>query len=145
MAFKLKPPVEETYPLKRTDKAFGTTGTTITVKQASAYQHEKRQSQFADMKSRFTDDGSVYELVQTLNTPELHRIEAFLTLTDCNILDEDDTPLFTFSQNEKGHSYLDMTNADFEAAWGLLPMDVTEEISEKVRTMNPKWKGPAGE
>jgi hypothetical protein len=145
MSFKLSPPVIETFTLEETDKNFGTKGTTVTIRQASTYQHEKRQSIFADMKSRFTDDGSVYELVQTLNTPELHRIEAQLTMTDCNILDEDEKPLFTFKQDKKGHAFLDMTNAEFEAAWGLLPMDITEEISGKVREVNLKWKGPVGE
>lgn len=145
MAFKLSPPVEERFELSKTDKAFDSEGTYIVVRQATQYEHEKRQSVFADLRSRIGEDGSMFELIQSLNQPELHRVEVMLTLADANILAEDGEPLFKFKQDSKGRSRIAMSEKDFIAAWGALPLIVTDEVIEKVHEVNKSWGGPEGE
>lgn len=145
MPFQLKPPVQERYELTKTDKAFGSEGTYIEVRQATQYEHERRNAVFADLRSKFGNDGTMLELITSLNQPELQRIEAGLTLAGANLLDEDDQPLFKFKEDTKGRSRIAMTEREFSTAWGLLPLIVTSEIIEKVHELNPDWGGPEGE
>lgn len=144
MPFKLEPPVEERFELKKTDEAFESEGTYVVVRQATQYEHEKRQSVFADLRSRFGEDGSMFELVQSLNQPELHRVEVMLTLADANLLGEDGEALFKFKDN-KGRSRVAGSEQKFTAAWGSLPLIVTSEIIEMVHKVNPDWGGLEGE
>ena len=145
MPFQLKPPVEEIFTLDKTDKAYDSEGTSITVRQATQYEHEKRQAVFADLRSRFGEDGTMFELVQSLNQPELHRVEVMLTLSNANLQDEDGDLLFKFKEDSKGRSRIAMTEREFTKAWGGLPLIVTGEIVEKVHEINTDWAGPAGE
>jgi hypothetical protein len=133
MPLQLKPPVEETFELKETDKLYASEGTTVTIVQASQRQHEKRQNLFANMRSRWTDDDSV-EIIQRYNQPELHRVETMLTMTACNILAENGKSLFKF-KNDK----INMTDQDFADAWGILELSITSEIHSKVLEVNPTW------
>lgn len=144
MALRLNPPVEKTFLLEETNKNYESEGTSVTIRQASQGQFEKRQDLFAEMTSKFTNDPGLVEVVQRFSIPELHRIEAYLTLVDCNIEDEDGGLLFRISKDNKGHSYLNMTEKEFERAWAKLPVDVAAEIHEKVLEMNPTW-GSRGE
>lgn len=144
MAFKLKPPIVETFHLERTDMEFQEVTnedvvqhTTITVRQASQAQHERRSDLFSKMTSRMGGDADVVEVISRFSYPELMRIEVFLTLQDCNIEDEDGSPLFKF---ERGI----ITEKDFNRAWGKLPPLVANEIHEKVLKLNPTW-GKLGE
>lgn len=143
MALRLSPPIEKTFILENTDKLYGTEGTQITVRQASQGQHERRQDLFAEMTSRIAGEGGQIEIVQRFSLPELHRIEAMLTLTACNIEDEDGKPLFKFRESKNGQSYLGMTDLEFREAWNKLPVDVAEEIHSKVTEVNISW-GPEG-
>lgn len=145
MAFQLKPPVEERFELKKTDKAFESEGTYVTIRQATQYEQEKRQAVFADLRSKFGEDGTMFELVQSLNQPQLHRVEAMLTLADANLEDENGEPLFKFKTDGKGRSRIAMSERDFITAWGALPMIVSDEIIEKVHEVNVSWAGVEGE
>jgi len=145
MALQLKTKIEQTFSLDRSDKMYDGEGTTVTIRQASQYQHEKRQEIFSNMRSRYSADGQdVLEIYQRFNALELHRLDAKLTIVDCNILDEEGESLFKFKKDKSGRSYLSMTDAEFDRAWGLLPIDVADEIYEKVLIVNPTW-GPSGE
>jgi len=52
--------------------------------------------------------------------------------------------LFNVRKDKKGNTYIDMTESEFNAAWAKLPVDVTEEIHDKVLEVNPLW-GARGE
>lgn len=145
MPLQLKTKIEQTFPLDRTDEKYGGEGTIVTIRQASQYQHEKRQEIFSNMRSRYSADGQeLLEIIQRFNALELHRLDVRLTIADCNILDENGDMLFIFKKDKNGRSYLNMTDPEFDKAWGALPIDVADEIYEKVSIVNPSW-GPSGE
>ena len=148
MPIKLSAPIVKTYTLERADKNYGEKGaepTTVTIRQATQAQHEHRQQIFATLERRYNDYAPEQTtLVQTANIEELKRLETFLTLADCNITKDDGKkPLFIFKKDANGLPTLDMSNAQFNQAWGLLPPDVASEIHEKVVDLNIMW-GPAG-
>lgn len=143
MAFQLKPPLEKTFTLDKTDEKYETSGTVVTVKQASQGEHKKRSDIYANLLTRFKRDDDTVEVVQRFSPPELQALEVRLTLTDCNIMGEDDKPLFKFAKDSKGRSYIEDVAA-FQRAWDLLPVDVCIEIHDKVLEVNPTW-GNLGE
>lgn len=145
MPFQLEPPVEKRFELKDTDRKYNSEGTYIVVRQATQLEQERRQQVFADLRSRWGEDGSMVELVQSMNQPALHRVEAMLTLADTNILDENQEPLFQFKEDKKGRSRIAMSEKSFTDAWGGLPMVVTDEITKFVHEVNPAWGGLEGE
>ncbi len=146
MGLRLSPPVEKTFLLEDIDEKYGgDTKTSITIRQASQLQHEKRQDLWATMKSRFLTGEAGMEITQRFSVPELMRVEVYLTLTDCNIEDEDGKLLFTFKQDNKGRQYLAMDSARFAEAWGKLPPDVCAAIHERVMEVNPDWSIGLGE
>jgi len=145
MPLQLKTKIEQTFNLTRADEKYGGEGTTVTIRQASQWQHEKRQEIFSNMRSRYSADGQdLLEILQRFNALELHRLDVRLTIADCNILDENGEELFKFKKEKSGRTYLGMTDSEFDKAWGVLPIDVADEIYEKVLVVNPSW-GPSGE
>lgn len=75
------------------------------------------------------------------------RAQVRACLIDCNLVGQDDKPLFRFQNNR-----LDMTIAEFNRSWGELPADIADEIIQCVYEMNPQWlmvpidpKEPEGE
>ena len=143
MPFKLSPPIEETFTLDKTDEMYKTQGTTVTIKQASQGEHKKRSDIYANLLTRFRQDDDTVEVVQRFSPPELQALDVRLTMTDCNILNEDDKPLFKFAKDGKGRMYIEDIVA-FQKAWDLLPVEVCEEIHDKVLAVNPTW-GNQGE
>jgi len=146
MPVKLIAPIEETLELRRTDVLLKNAGepTTVTVRQATQRQFEKRASTYANLVQRVTDEdpGSV-EYVTRFSQIELMRIEASLTVVGCNIIGPDDEPLFRFKTDNQGKAML-MDEGAFSKAWGMLPSEVAAEIWEKVREVNLAWR-PLGE
>lgn len=136
MAAKLKPVLEETFDLTRTDTLLENTGepTKVTVVQATMGGHDKRMSLWAEFKRSISDEGDV-EVTQNVSPAEVRKLEVFLTLRSCNLEDYDGSPLFKFPLKEK----------EFEIAWAKLPPAIADEIHEKVLAVNPLWKGEAGE
>jgi hypothetical protein len=65
-------------------------------------------------------------------------------MTDCNIIGEDDKPLFKFAKDGKGRSYLEDVSA-FQLAWDSLPTEICQEIHDKVLILNPSWNQNLGE
>ncbi len=138
MSFKLSPPIEETFMLEKTDEKYETEGTFVTIKQATQGEHKKRSDIYANLLTRFKRDDDTVEVVQRFSPPELQALEVRITMTDCNILGEDDKPLFKFAKDAKGRSYVEDVLA-FQRAWDLLPVEVCLEIHDKVLEVNPTW------
>jgi hypothetical protein len=145
MPLKLKPPVEETFYLDKTDATYPPESTndeivertTVLIRQATQAQHERRSDLFSRLTSRVSDNPDVVEIITRFSFPELQRIECFLSVRDCNIEDEDGKPLFKFKSGI-------ISETDFNRAWGKLPPLVCDEIHEKVLELNPTW-GKLGE
>jgi hypothetical protein len=144
MAFKLSPPIEKTFPLEKTDAAYDSKGTSVTIKQASQGEHKKRSDIYANILTRFQRNSDTVEVAQRFSPPELQALEVRLTMTDCNIVGEDDKPLFKFAKDYKGRSYIEDVMA-FQLAWDSLPADVCNEIHEKVLEVNTTWSQSLGE
>ena len=136
MALKLAAPIEKEFTLDETDQHYCTEGTRVTIRQAAQAQHERRSNLFATLTREYLDENEdgVVRLVQRFNLPELMRMEAYLTLVESNIEDENGSPLFRPGMSE----------SQFAKSWGKLPQIAAYEIHKKVLEVNPDWK-PAGE
>ena len=150
MPLKLAAPTEETFELERSDALYGTDGepTRVTIRQATQAQNEKRSRVFSELQRVFKaqqedEEGNSFTLRSNWTNEELKRTEAFLTMVDCNLLDEDDKPLFRFKKRKgDDKQYLDMSTHEFSEAWGRLPPIIANEIHEKVLEVNLTWGGP---
>lgn len=145
MALKIKPPLQETFVLERADENYGNGGepTIVVIRQATQKQYETRSNLYSTTVSELGEGNSSVKVTQRFSAAELHRVEAYLTLAGSNIKTEDENgvekSLFNFGKNG-----LQMSEDSFKEAWGRLPIDVAEEIHEKVIALNPTW-GPQGE
>ncbi len=142
MPFKLIAPLEKDFTLDVTDKKYGTDGTptTLRIVQATQRAHERRSRIFSEIQQRW-DKALGVIMSQNWCAEELKRIEAYLTMAECNILRENGKPLFKFKKTGPA-PYIDMTDSEFEEAWGQLPQDIAEEIHDKVLEVNPDWQNP---
>lgn len=147
MPVKIAAPITKVFILEETDKRYAVEGpaSTVTIKQAREHEHIIRQGYFAKLEQRWSGvQPQEVTVVQNLGLEELARLEARLTVIDCNLEDENGKRLFNTS-SEPGAQKLAMSAAQFEEAWGKLPLDVAEEIHKKVLEMNPQWGGQRGE
>jgi hypothetical protein len=153
MALQLATPIEKEFPLKKSDKAYndGKDATKIVIRQATQAQHERRSQLWAELTQEVVRDmqnpdaaPEAIRYIQKLSLPETQRVEAYLTLVSCSILDIDGAELFKFKKTDGGTQVLNMTEGEFKVAWGKLPPLIAGEISECVRNVNVTW-GPEGE
>lgn len=147
MPAKLIAPIEKQFILERTDALYENDGdpTTVTIRQATQRQHTLRADKYSNFIQEVSKDTpDVNRYITRFSQFELMSTEVYLTMVDCNILDTNGKQLFKFRQDPKGRTYLDMTRQEFEEAWGLLESEVADEIWEKVREVNVRWR-PAGE
>jgi len=144
MPIQMKVPMVKDYTLVKSDRARDIPepeSTRISVRQGRQEAHERRAALFSQVIREMSRNESedVVRLIQRFSFEELKRIEVFLTLTACNILDENGRDLFKF--NSQGH----IAESDFNAAWGVLDPDIAQEIHECVLDLNVDWRFPAGE
>ena len=148
MPLKLISPIYKTFTLDRTDAKYGTDGesTSVTVKQAAQYEHERRQDLFSRLERRYNElQPEEMTLVQNISMEELKRKESYLTIVECNILDVSGNLMFPSRKGRSGLPELDMSEQQFNTAWGKLPPDVASEMHEKVLEVNLMWGGASGE
>lgn len=137
LAFRIKP-VEQTFSLERTDKEYGNEigSTVIRVRQASQSSVEAIDDLYALIQRKYEDKSPGEVIVsQRWSIQALRRVQAFHTLVECNIEDENGKTLLTES--------ILKDQDKFQQAWGKLPPLVVDEIMEKIYTVNVSW-GPAG-
>ena len=132
MPFKIGAPLERTYKIVVPEEFVGDDGDntfTATIRQARMRDAARRAEVFAKTVRQFSDDET--NVRQLWTVPELRALEAQLTMVSCDIEDENGNLLFGDRQrhNEK----------QFNAAWGRLPEQVADLITEKVLDMNPQW------
>lgn len=145
MPLRLKTPIIKDFVLTETDKKYGTgdESTKVTIKQASQMDNERRSNVLAKTSRIFDQDTGAtrFKLQSEWSMAELMRMETRLTLVGCNIEDENGKPLFKF-KTEDGAPVMDMTDREFERAWGKLPGEVALEIYSKVLEVNFDWNNP---
>jgi len=144
MPLQLTAPIEKEFVLEKSDEAYENDGdpTRVFIRQATQSQHERRSHMWSELVQEIIGNREAPDavrLIQKLNIPELHRLEVYLTMIGCNILGENDEPLFKFRDQK-----LDMTEHEFKLAWGMLPPLIANEIHEKVMELNVTWS-PQGE
>ncbi len=64
--------------------------------------------------------------------------EVYLTMASCDIIDEDNTPLFKFSE-VNGARKVAGDFSTFQKKWGRLPSSVCDAIYLKCLDSNPEW------
>lgn len=143
MALKVLPTTKQ-FNLSLTDKQLGVSPeapTLVTIRQASQGAHEMRMAQLSDIEKVFSVDDPALgtQVRQRISFVGIRKIEIFTTLVDCNILDENDKPLFSF----RNGSLTDM--ASFEKSWAKLPVVAASEIYRYVIEMNPQWSEEGNE
>jgi hypothetical protein len=137
MAFRIKP-VEQTFSLDKTDKEYGNEigSTIVRVRQASQSSVEAIDDLNALIQRKYEDKNPGEVVVsQKWSYQALRRVQAFHTLSECNIEDENGKILFPESVLKDQDK--------FQNAWGKLPPIVVDEIMEKIYIVNVSW-GPAG-
>lgn len=139
MPLQLQAPVIEEFELTDIDKEFGCDGepTVVMIRQATQYENEKRYAVFNRLVRTYADvgDGIIQE-TQNVPITELIRIEVYLTLAACNILDVDGKPLFKFKEDRIG-----MNETAFYRAWGKLHPRMAKAIHDHVIEVNFDWSG----
>lgn len=148
MPIQLIAPLYKTFTLEESDKKYNPDGppTQVTIRQATQAQHRERQDLFATLERRFSDDKpNEVSLIQTLSFEELKESEIWLTMVECNLLDESGAFLFPSRKLDNGHTQLAMNKRQFIEALGKIYQDVVAEIHAKVLLVNPLWRGPEGE
>ena len=142
MPIQLGSPKKKEFVLTESDKVLGNTEadsvpTKITIRQATQGDVELRNALFADFTREY--DGRMVKVVQHISYDDIRRLEVFLTLCQCNLLDPKGESLFTFV-NERL-----VDQVAFKRAWASLEPVLAIEIGEKVLDMNPVWRPEMGE
>lgn len=136
MPFKIIPPTIQSHNLEKTDAHFGSSKkggpTSITVRQASTGDVERRDDLFAEYKKTLSKNGDM-TLSQRLSWHDIRRTQVFLTLASCNIIDENGDPLFIFLNNRLPDE------TKFTQQWSKLDPMISNEIGELVVKTNPMW------
>jgi hypothetical protein len=143
MPARLITPLLKEFILEKTDILLNNEGepTKVTIRQATQAQHTLRADKYANLVQEINKgEPDVNRYITRFSQFELMRTETYLTMVGCNLLDPDGDPVFKFKQNKNGQMILAMNESEFNDAWGMLPEDVAEEIWEKVREVNIRWK-----
>ena len=148
MPLRLTTPIIKDFVLVDTDIKYGVgdESTKVVIKQASQMDNERRSNVLSKTTRLFDNETGLtkFKLTSEWSMAELMRMEVRLTLVGCNIEDENGKPLFKF-KTEEGVPVMDMTDREFERAWGKLPGDIAQEIYEKVLEVNFDWRNPLAE
>jgi hypothetical protein len=149
MPMKLAAPIEKDFPLEKSDEIYGNDGepSMVTIRQAMQGAQERRTEVFSEvsrvMRTLPKDENDEIVLRSHWSYEKLKRMEVYLTMADCNVLDYDGTQLFRF-RKDGDKQVLDMTVHEFTKAWDRLYPETAEEIHEKVLEVNLTWVGPLG-
>jgi len=141
MALKVKTPTDKVVKLTISDP---TGETYVTFKQAT----QGTMDMLEDLRSAGTEysyhDQEKGKMVITpkQSAATIRRMQIYWTLTDCNILDEDEKPLFQIVNDGK-RTHLVGSPEAFQVAWDKLDPDVADEVYQAMLSVNPQW-APTG-
>jgi hypothetical protein len=132
MGLKLAAPVEKKFMLEDADKNYGGEGTYVIIRQATVRENRSRAEQNKEIIRETTAEGNERTILN-YSYFNVQRLEVFLTLCECNLLDTDGQSLFKFKDNRIRDW------SEFIAAWDKLPTDIASEIHDKVLQVNVDW------
>lgn len=115
--------------------------TFVIIRQATVGDNQRRYNLLANVTfvMMSEENGGDREIKQRINFFEQMRLDAFLTLGDCNIMSSEDEGLFKFHKGKV------RDQREFEAAWDSLPPAWAEEIHKYVLSVNPDWDPTRGD
>jgi len=134
-------PVVRTYNLQwKPDPDYDGEPGTITIRQANTYDSERLADETAERTMVWRDDetGKAVEERYRWNSLTRNRIQAYFTIVESNLEDEEGKPIFK-SRVEDEITTLNMSQSAFDKMWGKLPGELTLEIHEYIIDMNPQW------
>ena len=144
MAFQLKPLAElskETTIIKISGIPEISEDSPIVVafKQATEYEAMERDDFLAQPVELEIKDGMYANERRRPRTFARRRaFEVYLTMTACDILNENGKPLFNFAEMDGVKKFAGSYEA-FLKKWGKLPLPVADAIHEKCIEVNPDW------
>jgi len=152
MPYKIPDVVETEFRLEELDSRENIPdeeATMIMVKTASVAENSKRSQLFSKYVQEIPkDDAEPERIIYNFPLYTLMQKETFLTLVGCNIQfptgksdnegNPELKPLFRFRKTPRGNE-LNMSELEFNKAWGMLDDDVAAEIHSKVLEVNPHW------
>src|SRR3972149_4183320 len=146
MPIQLAAPVMKDFTLDRSDLAYGNEGeaTKVTVFQATQAENERRALVHSEVTQIINAQSSMdaeLRLYQKWSMEELKRIEVYLTMVGCNILDRNGNDLFRF-KNGDDHAHLDMTEAEFRKLRKIIPLDIASALLDMLLEVTIPWAGP---
>lgn len=135
MPAKIKPSIQQTFRLPKTDALLGCEGEAsfVEIRQANALVNERRENLYgaSTIVTRMGDNGKP-EVYQNISYSEQMRVECELTIVSSNLLDENGERLFRVGE----------PGFDFGKAWGRLDPITALEIHDKVLEVNVNWAIP---
>ena len=147
MAIKVsKLPVIQAYQLKSDPSGEAT----VTFRQARRGETERLAESFSQYKLTYEDpEAGVVTRTQEWNPCKIETKQVFLTLVGASGIivekpDGSEGELFRFRETSDGIPVLNMNEAQFNAAWAILPEEVCDEIINLCHRHNPNW-GAEGE
>ena len=138
MPLKIGTPIVKEFALDQSDP---TGETKVTIRQGTQLQHDVMSDLFAESTYTYNDRerGKVEQKVR-YSVAEVRRLSIRMTMVGCNVERAAGVPLFKFKAGPQGLPELDMTEKEFNDAYGALnPPELTDEIYEKVLEQNPRW------
>lgn len=72
------------------------------------------------------------------NWREVERFRVYLTLVSCNLIDENEDPVFKFKSTRDGER-LSMSQIEFNNAFDVLPSEITKQMYMACLVSNPQW------
>lgn len=132
MGLKLSAPLEKKFDLVDADKNYHGEGTYVVIRQATVKENRQRAEQNKEIIRETTVEGNERTILN-YSYYNTQRMEVYLTLCDCNLIDSDGQNLFKFKDNRIRDW------SEFVSAWDKLPTDIAAEIHDKVLAVNIDW------
>lgn len=130
-----KKPIEKTFVIETEEYGKGT----ITIRQARVGDQLRRQDLVSEASIVINDEFLGQEIKQKINQAELKRFDIFLVLVGSDIEEEDSDGNFVGAYFKFNNGHI-ADQAEFNVAYGRLPIEVADTIYEKVLEVNPHWK-----
>ncbi len=140
MSFRMKiKPVHQTFKLDYFDPEQPDAAIEVSFRQARTGDDIRVSSLFSKQRQIWNDKNvGEMALERDWNMREVTRFRCFLTMTGCNLVDEDGNAIFKFRETRDGPR-MDMDQQSFNIAWDSLPTEITNEIYQKCLLVNEHW------
>jgi len=124
-------PILKIFFLDKSDKEYGNEGerSKISIRKFKSDDIEELKRWFKELEEYARENDWFH-----INISDIRQKEVFLSLAECNLVDENDELLFSFKNNR-----ISMSEKEFFSAWGTLPRIISDEITECVGKVNHPW------